>query len=189
MYPSTAGIRASYVVERYTRALGGVAGALFGGIRNTIQGDDAEWGNKLVANAISHFKATLPEALIESIEGPGTSSISNDAPKVREILTAAEAASKPAAPVPVQQVATSSPTASSQQAEVIEARKNLTAMGLVYHSQEMFHSAIKRKDHLAVELFMKAGGVDKSSTGAGGITAIELAAQTHDTKIIESVGR
>lgn len=41
----------------------------------------------------------------------------------------------------------------------IEARQQLTAMGLQYYSQEQFLAAIKRDDKLAVDLFIIGGGV------------------------------
>ena len=42
----------------------------------------------------------------------------------------------------------------------LEARMQLTAMGLQYFSQEQFLSAIERGDALAIELFMLGGGVN-----------------------------
>ena len=42
----------------------------------------------------------------------------------------------------------------------LEARMQLTAMGLQYYSQEQFMAAIERGDALAIELFMLGGGVN-----------------------------
>ena len=42
----------------------------------------------------------------------------------------------------------------------LEARMQLTAMGLQYYNQEQFLSAIERGDALAIELFMLGGGVN-----------------------------
>ena len=58
--------------------------------------------------------------------------------------------SQPFAPVAVSQ-----PTISS-----LEARTQLTAMGLQYYSQEQFLAAIQRGDKLALELFIAGGGVN-----------------------------
>ncbi|MRR51895.1 MAG: hypothetical protein EG825_13450 [Rhodocyclaceae bacterium] len=41
----------------------------------------------------------------------------------------------------------------------LEARKELTAMGLQYYDQEQFVAAIRRGDMLALELFVIGGGV------------------------------
>jgi hypothetical protein len=60
-------------------------------------------------------------------------------------------------------------------AEVIEARKNLTAMGMVYHSVDALQDALLRKDQLAVELFVKAGGVRAEARGKTGQTSAEVA--------------
>lgn len=49
-----------------------------------------------------------------------------------------------------------------------DARKELTAMGLQYFSQEQFVAAIRRGDALAVDLFIAGAGVDLNAEGPGG---------------------
>lgn len=59
----------------------------------------------------------------------------------------------------------------------LEARKELTAMGLQYFDQAQFLAAVRRGDHLAVALFVAGGGiaVESAITGnAAGLAAHEL---------------
>lgn len=42
----------------------------------------------------------------------------------------------------------------------LQARKDLTAMGLRYYDEEQFRAAIKRGDKLAVDLFVAGKGID-----------------------------
>ena len=51
------------------------------------------------------------------------------------------------------------PAATSPALTVLEARTQLTAMGLQYFSQEQFLAAVRREDPLAVKLFIASGGV------------------------------
>lgn len=56
----------------------------------------------------------------------------------------------------------------------LDARKELTAMGLQYFDQNQFFAAIRRGDQLAVELYVAAGGVALDEP-LNGQTALELA--------------
>jgi hypothetical protein len=51
------------------------------------------------------------------------------------------------------------PKAATAEITALEARRQLTSMGLQYFSQEQFSAAIKRKDKLAVRLFVIGGGI------------------------------
>lgn len=66
---------------------------------------------------------------------------------------------------------------------MLEARKNLAAMGLTYFDQTQFVAAIKRRDELAVDLYLKAGGVDLAAQDANGQTPVEIALESSSTKI------
>lgn len=56
----------------------------------------------------------------------------------------------------------------------LDARKELTAMGLQYFDSNQFFAAIRRGDQLAVELYVAAGGVALDEP-VDGQTALELA--------------
>lgn len=84
---------------------------------------------------------------------------------------AADAAASPA-PAPVSApVSVASPVAppvsAAPRMSPMEARKELTAMGLQYFDQSQYAAAIHRGDKLAVELFVIGGGVSVKSTEAG----------------------
>ena len=64
-----------------------------------------------------------------------------------------------------------------------EARKELTAMGLQYFSQEQFVAAIRRGDSLAVDLFITGGGVDLNLATAG-VTPLKTAESSGQQEIV-----
>ncbi len=57
----------------------------------------------------------------------------------------------------------------------IQARKDLTAMGLKYHDANEFLEAVKRDDALAVELFVEGRGVNVGAKDKDGRSALEIA--------------
>ncbi len=69
-------------------------------------------------------------------------------------------------------------TVSSQ----LEARKELTAMGLQYFDQKQFFAAIQRGDKLAFELFIAGGGIDITAE-LDGKTPLQVARENGRTQI------
>jgi hypothetical protein len=63
----------------------------------------------------------------------------------------------------------------SADAVMLQARRDLTAMGLVYHDRGQFIDAVKRGDVLAVQLFLRGRGVDPAAKDVWGVSAAELA--------------
>jgi hypothetical protein len=57
----------------------------------------------------------------------------------------------------------------------LQARKDLNAMGLSYHSPQQFLEAVKRDDALAVELYIAGRGVNLASRDAAGRSALDIA--------------
>ena len=57
----------------------------------------------------------------------------------------------------------------------LQARKDLTAMGLKYHDPNDFLAAVGRDDALAVGLFIEGRGVNLGAKDAQGRTALEIA--------------
>ena len=57
----------------------------------------------------------------------------------------------------------------------LQARKDLTAMGLKYHDPNDFLDAVRRDDQLAVELFVEGRGVNLGAKDPQGKTAVEIA--------------
>ena len=74
------------------------------------------------------------------------------------------------------QVGKPAPASSAERADrALQARKDLTAMGLRYHDPKDFLEAVGRDDALAVELFIEGRGVNLGAKDAQGRTAIDIA--------------
>jgi len=70
------------------------------------------------------------------------------------------------------------------EASAMQARKDLTAIGLSYHDPDQFLDAVKRRDAIAVRLFLIGRGVDPNAKDAWGNSALELARRGGDAEII-----
>lgn len=57
--------------------------------------------------------------------------------------------------------------------DAVQARKDLSAMGLTYYSQEQFVEAARRGDRLACELFLRAGSVKATAADKTGVTPLQ----------------
>ena len=71
----------------------------------------------------------------------------------------------------------------------IQARKDLTAMGLKYHDESEFLDAVKRNDQLAVELFIAGKGVNLEARAWSGRTALDIARDNGNTQLAELISR
>jgi len=67
------------------------------------------------------------------------------------------------------------PVGPASAGQALQARKDLTAMGLKYHDPNEFLAAVERDDALAVELFVEGRGVNLGAKDAKGRTAVEIA--------------
>jgi len=85
---------------------------------------------------------------------------------------------------------TTSPLASpSSPTDAIQARKDLTAMGLKYHDSSEFLDAVKRDDALAVELFIAGKGVNLSSRDWRGRSAADIARANGNERLATLLSR
>jgi len=71
----------------------------------------------------------------------------------------------------------------------LQARKDLTAMGLRYYDQEQFYDAAKRGDLLATELFIAGKGVDLDARAWSGRTALDMARDNGHTQVADLIAR
>ena len=71
----------------------------------------------------------------------------------------------------------------------LQARKELTAMGLKYHDHGDFLDAVKRNDQLAVELFIAGKGVNLEERAWSGRTALDIARDNGNTQLAELISR
>ncbi len=97
-------------------------------------------------------------------------------PELAQMREAALRSRQAGANQPVQKPATPEAMSAS------DARKELTAMGLQYYSQEQFIAAIRRGDTLAVDLYLTGGGVDLNA-GSAGKTPLAIADASNQSAI------
>ena len=71
----------------------------------------------------------------------------------------------------------------------LQARKDLTAMGLSYYDARQFLDAVKRDDALAVQLYVQGGGVNLSSRDADGRTGLDIARANRNARIADLLAR
>jgi hypothetical protein len=71
----------------------------------------------------------------------------------------------------------------------LQARKDLTSMGLSYHDSKQFLDAVKRDDAIAAELFIAGGGVDLSVRDFWGRDAVDFARRNGNERLAELIAR
>ena len=81
------------------------------------------------------------------------------------------------------------PAARASAESALQARKDLTAMGLRYHDPKDFLDAVKRDDMLAVELFIAGRGVNVASKDLWGRTALDIARERNNQPMADLLAR
>ena len=82
------------------------------------------------------------------------------------------------------------PTASAPRSiDPLQARRDLTAIGLTYHDSKQFLDAVKRNDAVAAELFIAGGGVDLAARDFWGRDAVEFARSNGNERLAELIIR
>lgn len=71
----------------------------------------------------------------------------------------------------------------------LQARKDLTAMGLRYYDNSQYLDAVKRDDALAVELYLLGRGINPAATDALGRSAIDIARANRNPQLAELIAR
>jgi hypothetical protein len=71
----------------------------------------------------------------------------------------------------------------------MQARKDLTAMGLTYHDSKQFLDAVKRNDSIAAELFIAGRGVDLSARDWLGRDAVDFARSNGNERLAGLIAR
>ena len=190
VYPFQKGVKV-YLIFTNVKKTEALTSGLFNGITKAIRGGDDDYANKQLSENIAAIKKNLPTLLIEKIEIPGQPLQEPDKAAVA-LLIPEKAAAQPvaaqppaAAAMPAVASVAAAPAGSLQ--NKIEARKNLTAMGLTYHAQEQFVAAIRRKDEVAVQLFLEAGGIDLNAKEKGR-TPLEIATESNAPEIVKLLG-
>jgi hypothetical protein len=88
-----------------------------------------------------------------------------------------------------QPAAGASAAAPAARDEALQARKDLTAMGLRYHDANDFLEAVRRDDALAVELFIAGRGVNLATKDSQGRTALDIARSRGNTAMAQLLAR
>jgi hypothetical protein len=71
----------------------------------------------------------------------------------------------------------------------LQARKDLTGMGLTYHDSKQFLDAVKRNDSIAAELFIAGRGVDLAARDFWGRDAIDFARANGNERLAELIAK
>ena len=82
-----------------------------------------------------------------------------------------------------------SPLESVSPERSLQARKDLTAMGLRYYDSSQFLDAVKRDDALAVELYLLGRGVNPAAKGSDGRTALDIARANKNQRLADLLAR
>lgn len=188
IYLAKNGIRLSLILEQSTSSSGSLMGSLLTGIRDGIRGDDQKFGRETFDKMTAQVREKVPGILVELVEITGDIS-RPDGDKVAKLLARSNAPAPEAlVAAPVAEAAPAiKPIANG--AQIVEARKQLTNMGLQYFSIDQFHEAIVRKDEMAVQLFVQAGAVKASAASAKGQTGLQLAKASGDAEILAMLER
>ena len=71
----------------------------------------------------------------------------------------------------------------------LQARRDLTSMGLTYHDSKQFLEAVKRNDAIATELFIAGRGVDLSARDFWGRDAVDFARANGNERLAELIAK
>ena len=178
------GVKVYLVMTRAKRTESLTAG-LFNGITGAIQGTDGERITKELKENIDSIRKEIPSVLVERMEVPEMPVQEPDKAAVAKIIPAKKQVSQQVQAAPIAVPTAPAKLTSAQQK--IEARKNLTGMGMSYHSQEQFIASILRTDDVAVSLFLDGGGVNLEAKDASGKTALAVAKETGNEEIIKLI--
>lgn len=179
-----------------------VLGAMLGrAVTNAIGiGDSSKFVGETIDDIETRLKAITPQVALVELQPsrPDKVVAADPAPPAVPGQIAASASTAPPAGLPPQlaavqaqlaaairqqQVANglqpSAPAGDASTGAVLQARKDLSSMGLTYYSQEQFVEAARRGDRMACELFLRAGSVKANVPDKSGVTALQ-AAQSAD---------
>ena len=172
LYSFAKGVKA-YVIYYNIKKTESLTSGLFNGITRAIRGSDEDRAASQLKENIDAIRAKLPGVLVERMEIPGRPEETPD----REAVVALIPPVKTLASVAntTEQAAAATTVMGSPLQAKVDARKSLNAMGMTYHSQQQFVEAIRRKDEVAVQLFIEGGGIRMDATDSSGKTPLQIA--------------
>jgi twitching motility two-component system response regulator PilH len=149
---------------------------VFARIENLLDADRMPRRKTQVVNEVDAAPTPAPTAV--AVAAPvSVAAASAPVPTIAPALVATPApvAAPAVVPAPVAPQM-SPPVVPPPRLSPLEARKELTAMGLQYFDQSQYIAAVSRGDKLAVELFIIGGGVSIKNTEMGQSSATETRA-------------
>ena len=173
-----------------------VLGAMLGRVvTNAIGiGDSSKFIGETIDDIETRLRAITPQVALVELQPARTDKALAADPAPAAAQVAAVAADMPAAAMgmppelaavqariatmfrqPQGQAAAQPPVQDSDANAALQARKDLSAMGLSYFSQEQFVDAARRGDRLACELFLRAASVKANMPDKAGVTALQAA--------------
>jgi len=174
-----------------------VLGAMLGRVvTNAIGiGDSSKFIGETIDDIEARLKAVTPQvALVEMQPARADKTVAQDpAPAAQPGELAASVPADAAPGVPPELAAARARIAAvlrQQQAgsanPALQARKDLSAMGLSYYSQEQFVEAVRRGDKMACELFLSAGSVKANMPDKNGVTPLQVAQSAELKNLLRS---
>jgi hypothetical protein len=150
-------------------------------VRAAAQSDDPKTSLKTIDDVLAGRNTEANRAFAGLFE-ESTSDMSSDqrdkvASIARDLASTArrEIAKAPAESIPAERS--------------LQARKDLTAMGLRYYDQTQFLDAVKRNDALAAELYLVGRGINPSAKGADGRTALQIAQANKNQGLVQLLAK
>lgn len=183
VYPFAKGTKVYYRAVNFDAADSEITHGLFSGIAKSIRGAPGERLVKRLNDMIEKLREKTSKVLVERMEAPGVPLQQPDLVEIQALIPSEPELSVASPEVAAMPAVVTAPATGSP-AAMIEARKSLHAMGITYHSQEQFHDAIRRKDDLAVRLFLDAGGIDPKAKDAQGRNAADLAREAGASNVV-----
>jgi hypothetical protein len=156
-------------------------------VRIAARSDDPKAGLQAIDDVLAGRNTEANRALAGLLEETTSDMPAEQRARVAAIgrdlaaLARKEVAKAPAEPVGIER------TRSVESS--LQARKDLTAMGLSYHDPKQYIEAVKRDDALAVELYVVGRGVNLSSRDADGRSALEIARANGNARIETLIAR
>jgi hypothetical protein len=150
-------------------------------VRLSAQSDDPKTSLKAIDDVLAGRNTEANRAFAGLLE-EATSDMSTEhrdrvASIARDLASTArkEIAKAPTDPIPVERS--------------LQARKDLTSMGLRYYDHAQFLDAVKRNDALAAELYLIGRGINPSAKGADGRSALDLARANKNDRLAELLAK
>ena len=150
-------------------------------VRAAAQSDDPKTGMKAIDDVLAGRNTEANRAFAGLLEEATSDMSSEHRDKVAAIARdLASTARKEIARSPAESISVD---------RSLQARKDLTAMGLRYYDNAQFLDAVKRNDALAVELYLVGRGINASAKGSDGRSALDIARANKNDRLAELLAK